>query len=43
MTKMMSVAWLHVERAPALLFELLPGLLLIVGGMLVMGLAQAVS
>jgi len=41
--KIASVAWLYVERAPDLLIELIPGLLLIAGGILVMGVAQAVS
>lgn len=43
MRKFASVTWLRVERAPDMLVDLIPGLLLIVGGVLVMGLGLAVS
>lgn len=39
MRRLASVAWLHVEHAPDLLMDLIPGALLAAGGLIVLGLA----
>lgn len=41
MKKIVSLAWLRIERAPDLIADLTPGLLLVLGGLLVLVVAAA--
>lgn len=40
MKKIISLTWLRIERAPDLLFDLAPGVLLAVGGAIVIALGM---
>ena len=43
MRRLISLAWLRVERTPMVVFELLPGALLVVGGVTLISLATCRS
>lgn len=45
MRRLVSLAWLRVEKLPMIMFDLLPGVLLVTGGMVVilMGVAGLAS